>query len=154
MKFITAVIFAVILTGCTSPGPMQKYNGPINTPVFDYIALGISDDGSKKILFKEDFVYLYEDEEMESMLAGTFFVTEHNAFMAYWWPSKFNYDITYRLKGSDIKGISSSSVERLAWSDSDLIVITDRFNKKTGFSIEKKNAAISALRQIQENSQH
>ena len=151
MKFIKAVFICPIfflLAACSTPGPMQTQQGPINTPIFEPVALDLVKDDSKKVLFKEQYVTMYENDTRETLLGGTFFITENGAYLAYWNPQTFQYSITYKIKANEITKISDHTIVREYLPDSDLVVITDKNNRDIGFGISKRNAAKYSLEKI------
>lgn len=156
MKFHKAFFVAPIfflLAACSSPGPMQMQPGPINTPAFEPIALDLVKDESNKILFKEQYVTMYENDTRESLLGGTFFITENGAYLAYWNTQTFQYSITYKIQANEITKISDHTVVRKYLPNSDLVVITDKDNRDIGFGINKRNAAKYSLEKIMTRNQ-
>ncbi|OOE64665.1 hypothetical protein [Salinivibrio kushneri] len=145
MKHFLIVGFVFILFGCSSPGPMQKPQGPISTPAFEPIVLDMVKDGSGKILFKE-YTTLYEDKDLKSW--GVFFITEHGAYMANWHSSEYKYNLSYKLPIEKLSDISEQTVERDMWIDSDLLVLKDVTGKEVGFSLYGKNAARAVLQEL------
>jgi hypothetical protein len=145
--FVVFLIFSS-LSACSSPGPMQTMQGPLNTPVFEPVAINTVKDGSNSVLFKE-WTTMYESQEIK--LWGVFFITENGAYMANWDPKSYEYNLRYRIAVSDIAAISEETVVRSMWIDSDLLIIADKTGKKVGFALNGKNAARSFLQNL--NSQ-
>jgi hypothetical protein len=141
--FITLVVST--LSACSSPGPMQTMQGPLNTPVFEPVAIHTVKDGSSSVLFKE-WTTMYENQELK--LWGVFFITQNGAYMANWDSRSYEYNLRYRIDPSDISSISEETVERSMWIDSDLLVITDHNGHEVGFALNGKNAARSFLQNI------
>lgn len=142
MKVVCAFIAVMALSACSSPGPMQTMPGPLNTPVFDPVALNTVKDGSSSVLFKE-WTTMYENEELK--LWGVFFITENGVYMANWDTRSYEYNLRYRMDMTDIASISETTVERDMWIDSDLLIITGRNGGEVGFALNGKNAAKSFL---------
>ena len=156
MKSIKVIFIAPIfflLAACSSPGPMQQYGGPINTPVFEPIALDLANDDSEHILFKESNVTMYENDSLERLLGGAFFITENGVYLAYWNAQTYQYSLTYKIKADEITKISDHTVVRDYLPDSDIVVITDKDNREIGFGISKRNAAKYSLEKIMKQNE-
>ena len=148
IKLLAVSPIFLLVIACSAPGPMQTQTGPINTPAFEPIVLDLVKDNSKNILFKEQYVTMYENDSRENLLGGTFFITENGAYLAYWNVQTFQYNITYRIKADEITKISDYTVVREYLPDSDLVVITDKDGRDIGFGIVKRNAAKYSLEKI------
>tara|TARA_R110002073_G_scaffold336545_1_gene535018 strand:- start:901 stop:1356 length:456 start_codon:yes stop_codon:yes gene_type:complete len=144
-KFGFIVLVVSILSACSSLGPMQTMQGPLNTPVFEPVAIDTVKDGSSSVLFKE-WTTMYENQELK--LWGVFFITQNGVYMANWDSRSYEYNLRYRIDSSDISSISEETVERSMWIDSDLLVITDQNGHEVGFALNGKNAARSFLQNI------
>lgn len=145
MKYFLIWICLLTLSGCSSPGPMQNVQGPINTPVFEPIIRDAINDGSKKILFKE-YTTLYEGEELQSW--GVFLITDRGAYMVVWDLSGYRYNLSYKLPIEKLTSITEKKVERDMWIDSELLVLTDVTGKRVGFALNRKNAARAILQEL------
>jgi len=128
----------LILSGCSSPGPMQQPYGPLYTPAFEPIILATVDDGSEKIHFKE-WTTMYQNDRLQFW--GVFFITDHGAYMASWNTTSYEYNLSYKLMFKDIDSISRDTVERDMWLDSNLLVLTDIAGNSIGFALDRKAAA-------------
>lgn len=142
VKVVCALFAVVALSACSSPGPMQIMQGPVNTPVFDPVALDTVKDGSSLVLFKE-WTTMYENKELK--LWGVFFITENGVYMANWDSRSYEYNLRYRMDMADIASVSETTVVRDMWIDSDLLIITDSNGGEVGFSLNGRNAAKSFL---------
>lgn len=133
------------ISACSSPGPMQTIYGPMNTPVFEPVALDSVKDGSSKVYFKE-WTTMYENKEIQ--LWGVFFITENGAYMANWDARSYEYNLRYKINRNDIESISDDKVVRSFWPDSNLLIIKDKQGHEVGFALNGKGAARSFLNEI------
>ncbi len=147
-NLILILLVTFVLGGCSSPGPMQTGYGPMNTPVFEAIALSVVKDGSTSVRFKE-LTTMYENKELQ--LWGVFFITDNGVYLANWDTRSYEYHLRYRLPAKDIKEIADDTVVRSMWADSNLLVVTDKSGHKVGFALNGKNAVRSILDEIRNN---
>ena len=146
----TLMILSVlsILAGCSSVGPMQTAQGPMNTPAFEPIALNTVKDGSEEARFKE-WTTMYENKELR--LWGVFFITDNGAYMANWNIRGYEYNLRYKLPASELESISEDKVVRDMWPDSNLLILRDKHGHEVGFALNGKNAARSILQEIKKD---
>lgn len=147
-RYVILALGLVTLVGCSSSGPMQTRQGPVNTPAFEPIVLDVVQDGSDKVYFKE-WATMYEEDEPR--LWGTFFITDNGLYMAAWDRSSFEYNLIYRLPFEQLKGLSNETVERDYWVDSNLLMIEDNNGFSVGFALNGKNAASSIISEHLDN---
>jgi hypothetical protein len=148
LKLALVASASILLTACANPGPMQLGSGPTYTPVFEPVALDLTDNRTGNVLFKETAVFMYLDDKRESALLGggaTFFITNTGAYLADWNTNTYKYSIEYQVSAKDIKNLSEFTVVRDYLPDSNLIRITDNKNQTVGFSVRNRVAAKQAL---------
>jgi len=145
LKILIISTSAVAVSACSTPGPMQTMYGPMNTPVFEPVALDTVKDGSSKVYFKE-WTTMYENKEIK--LWGVFFITENGAYMASWDTQSYEYNLKYKINKDDVELVSDDTVARSFWPDSDLLIIKDKLGNEVGFALNGKGAARSFLNEI------
>lgn len=143
-----SLIFAllVLVSSCSTPGPMQNIWGPFNTPAFEPIVLATVKDGSERVRFKESTT-MYENKEFRTY--GVFFITDNGAYLATWDTRSYEYNLRYKLPISELLSMEDDVVERSMWFDSNLLVLQSEDGTEVGFSLVGKNAVRTILREIQ-----
>ena len=144
------MIVVFVLSGCGSPGPMETYHGPVNTPVFKPVILDTIKDGSKDVHFKERGSALYLDKERDAW--GTFFITDNGVYMTKWSASSFTFSLIYKIKIQDIESVTDDIVIRDFLPDSKLLVIKDKRGDKVGFALNDKVAAKNTILDLMEKN--
>lgn len=145
LRILSLALTAILVTACSSPGPMQTMRGPLHTPVFNPIIINNIKDGSNRVYFKE-WTTMYENKEYQQW--GVFFITNKGAYMADWDTHEYKYNLLYKIDSKNIKSISNSKVVRKMWIDSDLLIIADKKGHEVGFALNGKNAARSFLNKL------
>lgn len=143
-KLLYLTIFS-ILTGCSSSGPMQTPLGPINTPVFDSIALATARDGSNEIKFKTQNAMLYKNGNLNYFVTSVFFITENGVYAASWDTQSYQYNLIVRIPMEKIKRVYYKTYVRDYFPDLDLLIIEKSENESVGFYIGGSSAAKSIL---------
>ncbi|MDD9158404.1 hypothetical protein PVK64_19755 [Aliivibrio sp. S4TY2] len=143
-KLLCLVVFFT-LTGCSSPGPMQTPLGPINTPVFDSIALATAKDGTSEVKFKTQNAMLYKNGDLSYFVTSVFFITENGVYVASWDTQSYQYNLIVRIPVENIKRVYYKTYVRDYLPDLDLLVIETIEKENIGFYIGGSSAVKSIL---------
>jgi len=136
------------IVGCSSPGPMQSLFGPIDTPVFEAIALDSVGESSSEILFKSTNAILYRNGELDYFTASVFFVTEKGAYASSWDLNSYQYNLLAKVPIESIDDVYYKTVERDFAPDVDLLVIRKKSKEEVGFTINGSSAAKTILEEL------
>jgi hypothetical protein len=150
-KVVTALLMSLTLSACGSLGPMQSFEGPIGTPVFDVVALDTINDGTQKILFKEMARMYDEQDVIEDKYAsnyGSFVITEKGIYVLGWDNRNFRYNKLFSLPIDDIENILEANASVVVWVDSNIFIIEDKYGTKTGFHMNGRVAAKSIINKL------
>lgn len=150
-RIVLALLTIFTLTACGSLGPMQRFEGPIGTPVFDVIALQTIDDGSKEILFKE-LARMYDEQDVaENKYAsnyGSFVITDKGVYVLGWDNRNFRYNKLFSVPIADIDSLLEANASVIVWVDSNIFIIKDKYGEKTGFHMQGRTAAKSIINNL------
>jgi hypothetical protein len=149
ISFVLIVLFT--LSACGSLGPMQRFQGPIGTPVFDIIALQKINDGSEEILFKEMARMYDEQDVIENKYAsnyGSFIITEKGIYVMSWDNKNYQYNKLFSLPINDIDSLLEANASVMVWVDSNILIIKDKYGEKTGFHMQGRIAAKSIINNL------
>lgn len=136
-KLLVCILLST-LAGCSSLGPMQQFNGPVNTPSFEPIALATVNDGSTKVLFKE-FGCLFNQDSYGD--CGVFFITDNGVYLAEWDTMSYEYKLSFHLLRQQVSSVSERRYVRDFGFDSNLLVIKDIRGETISFDIKSTHAA-------------
>ena len=143
--YFSIFVLIVLLSGCSTLGPMQTQQGLLSTKQFQPIFINTVKDGSSKILFKE-FTTMYQNNDLEAW--GVFTITDQGVYFATWDVRGYEYHVLFQLSKSAISKIGERTVKRDLWVDSKLLSISDKNGIETGFALNGNRAALSILNKL------
>lgn len=137
-QFIPLVAIPLLISGC-AVGPMQRHSyGPMETPVFDAIAVSKAEKPKQSVLFKE-YTLMYEDEWNGTW--GIFTITDKSILFLRWSVNLYDYEVLFRLDHCKVAATDLKTIHRQFFPDSQVMTIKDINGHESTFSLNGRTAA-------------